>query len=124
MQQRTVGLLAAHALHVDDELPAVHRRDLAVAGVEEAAHNGHLVVLADGHRQALDAELLAQGGGKAGRHELAAHAGGRREVRLAALPPRGGHALVELWKQRTIANMQGSTTMKRGGCAWYERSDL
>ena len=84
---------------MDDELAAVHLSHLAVAGVEEAAHDGDLVVLADGHGHALDTELLAQILGEAGRHDLAAHTRRGREVGLAAAPPRGGHARVELWIQ-------------------------
>ena len=46
---RAVGLLALDALDVDDPLLAVDGRHLALAALERAAHDLHLVVLADRH---------------------------------------------------------------------------
>lgn len=81
-----IGLLAIDALDVDYELLPVARQNLALALVL-AAHDAHLVVLADWQRA--DAVLLAQLGAQRRGHDHAAHGRRRREVRLAALPPRG-----------------------------------
>ena len=79
-----VHLLAGDPLDVDDPAAAVHLHHLALAALEGAAHNLHLVVLADrdGAHVVLVAELRRQRRG----HEHAADGGRGREVRLAALP--------------------------------------
>ena len=43
-----VGLLTDDGRHVDGELETVHGRDLALAALVGALHDGDLVVLADG----------------------------------------------------------------------------
>ena len=88
-----VVLLAGDALDVDDVLLAVHGGDLAIAVLESAAHDLHLIVLADGQRAhvVLLLELLGQGG----RHYLATKSGVSLEVLLASLAARAVFGLVE-----------------------------
>lgn len=102
-------LVAGHTVDVDDVLQAVDGGDLALTALEGAADDGDLVVLANGDGADLRigsascpgakkilarlgktyvvllTELLAEGGA----HDNTANAGGRREVRLARLAPRG-----------------------------------
>jgi len=89
----TVVLLTRDALNVDDVLLAVHGGDLAIAVLESAAHDLHLIVLADGQRShvVLLLELL----GQRGRHNLAAQGGVSAEVLLAGLAARAVFGLVE-----------------------------
>lgn len=79
-----VHLLAGDPLDVDDPAAAVDLHHLALAALEGAAHNLHLVVLADrdGAHVVLVAELRRERRG----HEHAADGGRGREVRLTALP--------------------------------------
>lgn len=89
-----VHLLAGDPLDVDDPAAAVHLHHLALAALVGAAHDLHLVVLADrdGAHVVLVAELRRQRRG----HEHAADGGRGREVRLAALPAGAGDAGVAL----------------------------
>merc|ERR1719313_2945536 len=82
-----VGLVAAHALDVDDPLLAVDLRDLALPVVVVAADDRDLVVLTDRQRPhvVLGAELLRE----RRRHELLALHRRGREVGLALLAARG-----------------------------------
>lgn len=79
-----VHLLAGDPLDVDDPAAAVDLHHLALAALVGAAHNLHLVVLADrdGAHVVLVAELRRERRG----HEHAADGGRGREVRLTALP--------------------------------------
>jgi hypothetical protein len=52
------GLVAGDTLNVDDVFEAVHRGDLALLVLVEAADNGDLVVLADGDAADLRASQL------------------------------------------------------------------
>lgn len=90
------------AVDVDDPFLAVDLGDLALAPLELAAHNPHLVVFADRYRARLRSGvsvqptrnsrthvvLLTQLLGQRGRHDLAPYGRRRREMRLAALAPR------------------------------------
>jgi hypothetical protein len=48
LDRLTICLVALHTFDVDDILPAVHLRDLAL-GLVVPTHNLYLVILADGH---------------------------------------------------------------------------
>jgi hypothetical protein len=89
-----VHLLAGDPLDVDDPAAAVHLHHLPLTALVGAAHDLHLVVLADrdGAHVVLVAELRRQPGG----HENAADGGRGREVRLAALPARARDAGIAL----------------------------
>lgn len=80
--QRTVDLLARDALNVDHPLLAVDLHHLALAALVGAAHDGHLVVLADGH----GAHLRGQRGGSSEQRRRR-RAGGRRRRRGSMLAP-------------------------------------
>ena len=98
---------------MDDELAAVHLGDLTLAIVEETADDGDFVVLADGEGHALDAKVLAEVLGQTSGHDLPANTRGRREVRLAVAPPRGGNTRVELTPQKVQTQQKGTPNSKR-----------
>ncbi|XBI16645.1 hypothetical protein VPH35_058870 [Triticum aestivum] len=80
----SIDLLPGDPLHVDDPAAAVDLHHLSLAALVGAAHDLHLVVLAD--RDGADVIFVAELGGEGRGHEHAADGGRRREVRLAALP--------------------------------------
>ena len=86
---RAVRLLAGDLVDVDDPLLAVHLGDLALTALRGAAHDDHLVVLADRH--ARHVVLLAQLLRQARAHHHTAHVRRRVEVRTAVHTARRRH---------------------------------